>query len=265
MKKKSFRDIRNAVFMLCIMLAMLSTATFAWFSMNDRVSATGMSVQAKASGSLAINKEAVVEKGTANASVDFEDESAYELIPVTYADSKWQKPKSGTKIDATTGSPNVSSNDMEDISNDLTEEVHYMDYLVYIASPGDKLEKQTLSAKVTSDNSAPTEGDAVMAAKAITVAFYVNATSADSDDVPNAHVLVDAGDTQVKTTLEIPSCAEQDAGIPIVMRVYFDGAANDGATNPTAYINSANVPTEATTVTVEFSVADDTTTTTTTS
>jgi len=50
-KKKSFRDIRNAVVMLCVMLAMLSTATFAWFSMNDRVSATNMAITAKSDSS----------------------------------------------------------------------------------------------------------------------------------------------------------------------------------------------------------------------
>ena len=67
---KKMRRLIPAVAMLMVAAVMLSTASFAWFTMNDQVSATGMQVQAKASGNLIISKQLMT--ATDNAiSVDF--------------------------------------------------------------------------------------------------------------------------------------------------------------------------------------------------
>jgi len=58
----------------------------------------------------------------------------------------------------------------------------------------------------------------------------------------------------IATNLVIDSCATVAGGVPITMRVYFDGAAADGAGN--AYIRSNAVPANAATVTVEFTTID---------
>lgn len=238
MKKKNFRDIRNAVFMLCIMLAMLSTATFAWFTMNDRVSATGMQVQAKSKGSLVINIDAPVPAGSTTTEVDFAESEAHKLIPVTY-NSGWKIVADGSSVNRDTGSPTAEVTTVE-----MEENTHYIDYLVYIASEGEPMTGQAIKATVTADNT-----NTVMAANAITVAFYVNSASPAADAAPDKVVRVTTGETEVKTGVEITSCADSAGGIPITMRVYFDGAAANGGT---AYINTANVPTDGSVVTVEF-------------
>lgn len=242
MKKKNFRDIRNAVFMLCIMLAMLSTATFAWFSMNDRVSATGMQVQAKSKGSLVINIDDPVPQNSTTTDVDFAEESATKLIPVTY-DSGWKIVADPSTVDKTTGSPEAATTDVT-----MVKDTHYVDRLVYIASAGEEMEGQILSATVTATNTS-TE----LSAKAITVAFYVNNDAPAANAAPDKVVRVATGETEVKTDVQITSCADAAGGIPITMRIYFDGAASNGGT---AYINSAEVPTEGSVVTVEFKVAE---------
>ena len=48
--KKKFRDIRNAVVMMCVMVAMLSTASYAWFTMASSPTVTGMQMTAATSG-----------------------------------------------------------------------------------------------------------------------------------------------------------------------------------------------------------------------
>ena len=49
-KKKKFRDIRNAVVMMCVMVAMMSTASYAWFTMSDSPTVTGMTMTATTAG-----------------------------------------------------------------------------------------------------------------------------------------------------------------------------------------------------------------------
>ena len=53
---KKMRRLIPAVAMLMVAAVMLSTASFAWFTMNDVVTASGMQVQAKAAGNLLISK-----------------------------------------------------------------------------------------------------------------------------------------------------------------------------------------------------------------
>lgn len=41
-KKRNRKDIRNAFVMLCVTIAMMSTATFAWFTMTDSPTVQGL-------------------------------------------------------------------------------------------------------------------------------------------------------------------------------------------------------------------------------
>lgn len=54
-KKKKFRDIRNAVVMMCVMVAMMSTASYAWFTLTDAPTVTGMQMTAASTGGLKIS------------------------------------------------------------------------------------------------------------------------------------------------------------------------------------------------------------------
>ena len=48
--KKKFRDIRNAVVMMCVMIAMMSTASYAWFTMTSSPTVAGLQMTAATSG-----------------------------------------------------------------------------------------------------------------------------------------------------------------------------------------------------------------------
>lgn len=55
MKKKKWRDIRNAVTMMCVMVAMLSTATYAWFTLTSNPTVTGMEMVASSGSGLSVS------------------------------------------------------------------------------------------------------------------------------------------------------------------------------------------------------------------
>ena len=80
---KKMRKLVPAFAMLMVAAIMMSTASFAWFTMNDQVTASGMQVQAKASGNLLISK-APMAANASSIKVDFLDTGKVDLIPVTF-------------------------------------------------------------------------------------------------------------------------------------------------------------------------------------
>ena len=54
MKKKKWKDIRSALVMVLVMVAMLGTATYAWFSLSNSPTVTGLQMTATTSGGLKI-------------------------------------------------------------------------------------------------------------------------------------------------------------------------------------------------------------------
>lgn len=62
MKKKKWRDVKNALVMVVVMAAMMSTATYAWFTLTGKASVTGM--QMTAGGSSGLKVSATGEDGT---------------------------------------------------------------------------------------------------------------------------------------------------------------------------------------------------------
>lgn len=84
-KKKKLRDIRNALVMVCVMVAMLSTASYAWFTMASSPTVTGMQMTAASSGGgLQVAQE---ENGTYADAIDAEAVfEIKELKPVTPID-----------------------------------------------------------------------------------------------------------------------------------------------------------------------------------
>ena len=53
--KKKLKDIRSAIVMMCVMVAMMSTASYAWFTLTDSPTVTGMQMKATASGGLQVS------------------------------------------------------------------------------------------------------------------------------------------------------------------------------------------------------------------
>jgi len=91
MKKRKWKDIRSAVVMMCVMIAMLSTATFAWFTMSENAAVTGLQMTAKTSGGLLISEDgttwfSAVDVSDENPSAGYKKEQKV-LLPATLLES----------------------------------------------------------------------------------------------------------------------------------------------------------------------------------
>ncbi|MDD2971688.1 MAG: hypothetical protein PHE02_06105 [Lachnospiraceae bacterium] len=56
-KKRDWKQIRNAFVMVCVAVAMLSTATYAWFTLTNQPYVTGMDLTASTTGGLQVGKD----------------------------------------------------------------------------------------------------------------------------------------------------------------------------------------------------------------
>lgn len=85
-KKKKWKEIRSAVTMMCVMAAMMSTATYAWFTLTSSPTVAGLQMVAASSGGLLVSDKAnegfvnALELPIDNANADANPVS---LIPVT--------------------------------------------------------------------------------------------------------------------------------------------------------------------------------------
>jgi len=78
---KKFKKLIPAFCMLLVSAIMLGSSTFAWFSMNNKVTATGMSVEAKANTMFAvIAKEAELSEGKIAANFSSETATLTDLV-----------------------------------------------------------------------------------------------------------------------------------------------------------------------------------------
>ncbi|MBE5884269.1 MAG: hypothetical protein E7291_07620 [Lachnospiraceae bacterium] len=86
MKRRKWRDIRSAVTMMCVMAAMLSTATFAWFSLTSNPVVNGLQMTAASSEGLKISKDNTTWRNAIDMSVESDNTPAVEaatLYPAT--------------------------------------------------------------------------------------------------------------------------------------------------------------------------------------
>jgi len=93
-----FKKLLPALVMLLISAVLLSTSTFAWFSMNTQVTATGMQIQAKSEGGIVISNESGTDW---NASATASHNQVAQLIPTSTSDvTAWYHNKSDAADDA---------------------------------------------------------------------------------------------------------------------------------------------------------------------
>ncbi len=81
---KNFKKLVPALCLLLVSAMLVGTSTYAWFSMNTQVTATGMQVKAQAEGGIVISNEA---KTAWNASATASHNAVAELIPTSTADA----------------------------------------------------------------------------------------------------------------------------------------------------------------------------------
>ena len=89
---KKFRKLLPALSMLLISALLMGSSTFAWFSMNTTVTATGMSVTAEAPTSLLISTKSATDGFGSTATLENSNDSASaKFSPVSYSGvcNKW--------------------------------------------------------------------------------------------------------------------------------------------------------------------------------
>ena len=234
---KKMRRLIPAIAMLLVSAVMLSTASFAWFTMNDEVTTTGMQVQAKASGNLIIGTEKLT-AASSGISVDFGG-TKKNLIPITLKDGVWYD-ADGVNIDPIYGTIGTvkddEGNDVLDTLNTVTvgdtATDHFSEYVCYLGTAGE----EAITGNLLFDMTALVNGDLAIA-PAYTVAFYIvadgsNRTSIDwtkpdytFNQLQNA---TQTGWIDTGKSVTVPSTygkvADTAVGLMIVMRVYVDGA-----------------------------------------
>ncbi len=261
---KKTRKLIPALVMLLVSAVMMSTASFAWFSINDKVDVDGMAVQATATGSLVITSGTTVNTGATSLTTGFglTASTATVLKPMSWvATGKlgdgndtavtpgYHFVANPTDVDPATGFAPSGKELKYTAVTDGTG--YYVDYIVYLAASGDKIDDSTLTANVTFGGNSKGQ-------RAVTVDFLVGttvvtaATTTDAVGTMNHEKFARADGTSTVAlgTVDIPLNTE--GYIPVVMRVYIDGAA--GASGE-AYINNDDGSVAGVTVEVEFAIS----------
>ena len=245
-----------ALCMLLVAATLLGTSTYAWFSMNTQVQATGMTVNAKAPASLVITNTSNV-AASSSPSVALSTAGS-DLTPASHGDhatysSGLYYNTTPTSIDGVTGLGTVTP--ATAINNTPTGSNYYVDYVVYISSPGEALEDKELTVAISTTETIATTVNAV------SVDFYVvetggtaavNATNYKGTlNLAGKDAAVNDGST-AKTSLVLGTydfAKNTVDAVTVLMRVYFDGALLEDAS--TAYVNS----TAYTTANIKFDAA----------
>lgn len=124
--KKKWREIRSAVTMMCVMAAMLSTATFAWFTLTSSPTVTGMQMTAASQGGLLVCETS---DGTFQNAVALTD---------TQAENKTLVPVSPSTEDGYVGfrAPVYTGGTVSSLG-DVVEENYVAKYVYYLKAEGD--------------------------------------------------------------------------------------------------------------------------------
>lgn len=235
---------------------MLCTSTYAWFSMNKTVTASGMQVKAQAEGSIVITSGGTLPAdGVKTTDYNFNETASTTLFASTHSTDYTNHPNglkrvgNAENINLETGTQKNSAATLnyESVSNSETV-VYYRDYTVYIAGDGQAFSNQTLTITLSGTF---TEGKTIN--KAVSVDFYgLNITDTSTTVVSSDNYLgtlnlagkknnddnngVEDCASLVKTGLTIPQTGKT-AAYAVTMRVYYDGALIEtGGTNAyTAY------------------------------
>lgn len=239
MKKKA---LITSMALLLVAIVCLSTATYAWFTSGTLVSATGMAVTAKA-GSLLVISNAATTKTTATTEYEFTN-GTQTLNPATIVGTEL-KTLAATdyeKIDKDTGKVKDGQSLTWKAAASGTD---YVEYKVYLASAGEALTNQKLTAQVTFDSTAA----AKETMKATTVQLLNGETDLGSTSAnAPSNIVVNSG-------VAIGS-AGASADYVVTIRVYIDGDLQSTATPSVNYVRSSAVDVADLGISVAFSVED---------
>ena len=243
---KKMRRLIPAIAMLLVSAVMLSTASFAWFTMNDNATATGMQVQAKASGNLLINTQGLTAADN-KIEVEVSNPGKVSLTPITYVEGTnmattehWQYATEATKIDPLYGDILDNTTLAKFDASTGVSAPYFAEYVVYLATAGEKLENCDVKVQIHG-----LAGIDQAIAPAYTIAFWVIEQDAvtlgytDPDYNMPTHILNyrDGHTNKITITdtaerVDVPSTmgagADTRVGVKVIMRIYIDGALPTG-------------------------------------
>lgn len=108
-KKRNGSQIRNSIIMICVTAAMLSSATYAWFTLSNQPKVTGLALTAGTVGGLKISD---TQNGTFGNAITVTNPADLKLTPVIVSGSgSFQTPV--YTGDTVTGSEAIASGDLE--------------------------------------------------------------------------------------------------------------------------------------------------------
>ncbi len=276
---KNLRKFIPALAMLVLSAVLMSTASFAWFSMNTEVEVNGMKVKAQADGNLIINDE-IADNFTGVNVLDLSEDfaNATALQPVSYLKTSanvttegWYG-ANGESVEMNGAIKTDAENPYVAVTAD-NKGNYFLDKVVYIAAAGAPITNQKLGATVTFEGAA---GDSTL--KATSVAFYtVTDTSITATNNAYTFAFTDTAEPTKKVVLAenqatqtiddlfgsaivIPSAAQADGAtentasydkvIPVLIRIYFDGALT--TTDGTYYVRSEKIDPASLGINVKF-------------
>lgn len=235
---KKFRKLVPALCMLLISAVLLGTSTFAWFSMNTTVTATGMQVTAKTDHTYLLisdtnDKDALQTDPTADdRKVDFAMGTASSLAPSAHETFG----ATGASTDAATVGKWYSAQgkipDKTDMKDDTKTALTGFDGYVLTKS---------VYITVTKDSK--------IATNLKVSATITNNTAAPATDIAPLKVLVVCGDNYVEldsTKLEdaskvLAATISKDALTKVDIYIYYDGNHANVTTNNAANLGGAKV------------------------
>ena len=212
---KKMRRMIPALCMLLVSAIMLTTASYAWFTMNEEVTASGMQVKAKADGSLLISTVPFDENNLGKSDVEINPD-VHTLKPMKYNSAAsatgmphgWIKPADASVSSSVTGANNgafeaIASGDS--VTTTIREYAFFQEF--YLATAGEASAKDitiTLTSPVHQS-----EGETY---KAYSAAIYVFDESVDVDDgtLTNQWEVVDASNLLTKEPDHFVHVGESD-------------------------------------------------------
>lgn len=251
---KATKKIIPALVMLLVSAVLLSTASYAWFSMNTTVTATGMQVKATTASSLVI-EDAQEDVGTSKETTVTFANYSNALTPTTH---DWATGiTNGLKYVTNLNDVDVASGFGHDGAEltygdavDTESAFYFKDYVVYIASTGTGLTGQDLTVKLNPDDASVFTTKEML--KAVSVDFYVGAVSSTS-----YKGTINFRDNQTVTLVENDAIPLQtDDSIKITMRVYVDGALETSNASGIALVTNQKITPDGLGFSAEFKAAN---------
>lgn len=246
---KKMRKIIPAFAMLMVAAIMMSTASFAWFSMGTTATATGMEIEASADSSMIISLDKeLADFMSATSTVSLASQNPSNAIAPATHDNDYATYADGLKyidnaddtgaVDAGTGMSSSTAT-----WDAATKGTHFVEYVVYIGSAGGDI---SAPLKAELDIDAVTKN----IHNALTVDFWVATTTGG---VPgalefkgriNVDDTVDGTATPVTLATSVPQTVKDSTlgeFLMVVMRVYFDGALTDDAEPGSTYVRNTMI------------------------